>query len=103
MSTPDPAKIMETVRKMRADLKAGHGNEYIDATYADLKESTPHIFDMVVENKPGSFEILERMVGAAMLVKTGKKTQDEMDKTVGFELAKEYVYPNIDMSKETRQ
>ena len=98
---PDPTKIYSRVLLMKKEVEKGTSRSVLEARFSDLKEDSPRIFEMVLENSPGYFEILSRMVNAANQVRNGEVSQEEMDKKVGLELAKEYVYPHIDMSKET--
>jgi hypothetical protein len=102
-SGPDPQKILENVNNISQDIQRGKSKKFLEDKYSEFKESSPSIFKMVLENPPGFMDGFQRMVEAAVLVKTGQVSQEEMDKKVGLELAKEFIYPNIDMSKEVNE
>jgi hypothetical protein len=92
--------IKKSVDSIRNDLIRNRSKEDIEKKYKKFIEDYPKLFVMIVENSPGYMEILNRMFEGAKLIEDGDSTQDDMDKVVGLELAKEYVYPIIDMTKE---
>lgn len=92
-------EVKKTVLEIAEYLKNGIEEKDLRKTYKDWIELYPSLFKMVIEG--GDYiPILDRMIDAAKMVENGQYTQEAMDKTVGEELAKEYIYPNIDMSKE---
>jgi hypothetical protein len=91
--------VKKTVIEISEHVKNGIAEDEIRSRYTDFHTSYPQLFKIVIEN--GNYmEGLNRMIDAAKIVERGEVSIDEMDKKVGFELAKEYIYPNIDMSKE---
>lgn len=92
-------EIKKTVLEIAEYVKNGIQEEELKKSYARFVEQYPSLFKMVIEN--GDYlEILNRMIDAAKRVEKGEYTIEQMDKIVGEELAKEYIYPHIDMSKE---
>lgn len=92
-------EVKKTVMEISQHVKNGTNEDDLKKSYAQFVEQYPSLFKMVIEN--GNYmEILNRMLDAAKRVEKGEYTVEEMDKIVGEELAKEYIYPNIDMSKE---
>lgn len=92
--------VKRTVLEIADYVKNGIGEDELKKSYKDFVELYPSLFKMIIEN--GEYTvILDRMIAAAKMIENGQSTQEDMDKTVGEELAKEYIYPNIDMSKET--
>lgn len=94
---------LDEVKKNVLEI-AGHVKNEIEEVdlrknYPNFVKEYPSLFKMVMEN--GNYmEILDRMIDAAKRVEAKEYSIEEMDKMVGFELAKEYIYPHIDMSKE---
>ncbi len=92
-------EVKKTVLEIADYVKNGIPEDELKKTYAQFVEQYPSLFKMVIEN--GDYlEILNRMIDAAKRVEKGEYTIEQMDKMVGEELAKEYIYPHIDMSKE---
>lgn len=92
-------EVKKTVLEISEYVKNGIQEEDLKKSYSEFVEQYPSLFKMVIEN--GAYmEILNRMIDAAKRVEKGDYTIEEMDKVVGEELAKEYIYPHIDMSKE---
>ncbi len=93
-------EVKKTVLEIASYVKNGIHETELRKSYSDFVKEYPSLFKMVIEN--GDYmEILNRMIDAAKRVEAKEYTIEEMDKMVGFELAKEYIYPHIDMSKET--
>lgn len=96
----NPDELLRVVRLLRTDIRTNHPVQYLDKKYKKLKEAYPSLYKIVIEKEPCSMEILEKMISCMKLIKQGEKSQEDMDKEIGYCLAKEYVYPNIDMNKE---
>jgi hypothetical protein len=92
-------KIIGTIIQDKAD---GVDPNEMKSKYSEFIKLRPRLYNMITETND-YHQILARMTGAVKLVQSGSVSQEEMDKTVGFELAKKYVYPVIDMDKETGQ
>lgn len=91
--------VKRTVLEISEYVKNGIDEAEIRGKFPDFHSTYPKLFKVVIEN--GNYmDGLDRMIEAAKVVERGEISIEEMDKKVGFELAKEYIYPNIDMSKE---
>lgn len=94
--------IKKTVLEIEMDKDFGKSIEYLKDKYADFLVNCPELFKIIVESK-NRLEYrptLNRMLEASFLVENGHTDLEDMDKLVGQELAKEYIYPIIDMEKE---
>lgn len=99
MSVPkfDIPKITTLVQEMAKDLINGKG---YDSKYDYVKESLPEMYDLLVEDPEKSLPNILYMLDMAGKVKD-KESQEHQSKKVGMFFAEQYVYPNLDMSKET--
>lgn len=93
-------KIEREIMKIVGDAGKGVDPETMRTKYSEFIKLRPRLYKMITETHD-YVETLNRMTQAVKLVENGTVSQEEMDKTVGFELAKVYVYPVIDMDKET--
>lgn len=93
--------VKDNIKRMKYQVRNGVSTSSIEKDFSEFKTSYPKLYAMILED--GDYDhILDALLEAADAVKSGETTQEEMDKTVGFKLAQKYVYPNIDMHKETR-
>lgn len=90
----DLDKVLELAKKMYADVKVGSPYN-IDYDY--LKEFTPKLYDLILAKSDNFMEILNFMVKK---LKQEKLTEEKQSEDVGKFLAEQYIYPNIDMTKE---
>lgn len=91
--------IERLVEEIEKNFKDGIEEATLRNSYKEFIETYPSLFKMIISG--GDYkEIFKRMISAAKSVENGETTMETMDKKVGEELAKKYIYPNIDMSKE---
>lgn len=90
----DLDKVMDLAKKMSKDVASGSPYR-IDYDY--LKEFTPKLYDLILAKSDNFMEILDFMVKK---LKQEKLTEEKQSEDVGKFLAEQYIYPNIDMSKE---
>jgi hypothetical protein len=95
----DLDEIMKTVFRMRAALAKTHTYNSIEREFKEFKTQTPRLFEMVLENKPGFLEELQKMVNYAKKVKSGDATMEEATKVVKHRFDNQYIYPVVDTSK----
>lgn len=90
------------IRRMQYQVRNNFSEKNIEIHFADFKISHPKLYGMILEN--GDYDdMLDSLIGAADAVKNGEVTQEKMDEVIGFKLAQQYVYPNLDMHKETQE
>lgn len=95
-------QVKKTVVEISEYVKNGLEEEEIKNKYSDFVKQYPTLFMMIVEN--GNYmEIFDKMIEAAKTVQTGQVTAEEMDKRIGYDLAREYIYPHIDMKREKQE
>lgn len=92
-------EVKKTVLEISGYVKNGISERDLRNSYKDFVKLYPSLFKIILENKD-FMEVLDRMLDAAKRIESGEYTPEEMDKLVGEELAKKYVYPHIDMLKE---
>lgn len=97
----NPEELYEVIMALKKDIGIKLSKNQIESKYSVLIKRYPSLYSIMTSNKPYRMEILERMISSMKLIRRGLRTQEEMDKEIGFLLAQEYVYPNIDMSKES--
>jgi hypothetical protein len=99
MSVPkfDIPRITTLVQEMAKDLINGKG---YNSKYDYVKESLPEMYDLLVEDPEKSLPNIMYMLDMAGKVKD-KESQEFQSKKVGLFLAQKFVYPNLDMTKET--
>lgn len=99
MSSPkfDIPMITRLVQEMAKDLINGKG---YNSKYDYVKESLPEMYDLLVEDPEKSLPNILYMLDMAGKVKD-KESQEHQSKKVGLFLAQKFVYPNLDMTKET--
>lgn len=89
-------QIREIVKQIKSHVTEGKDL----SKFSEFKEKYPKLFAMLVEN--GKYDdMMNYMLESLEKVENGQVEREEMDKEVGGHLAKEYIYPNIDMTKET--
>ena len=98
----DLNKILKQVLEFRKEIQ---NNEVITKDqykekYNYLSEKAPTLFDMVYKDEGPYLEQLNFMLINANKIKKNEVSQYDADVKVGQKLADEYIYPNIDMSKE---
>jgi hypothetical protein len=94
----DIPKLTTLVKDMAQDLIDGKG---YDSKYDYIKENIPAMYDMLVEDPVKALPNLLHMLKLAAEIKD-EKTQEDQSKKVGLFLADQYIYPNIDMTNETK-
>jgi|GEM_PF-3873229 hypothetical protein len=95
-----PDELLKTTHQIKSELRAKFPLSYFETKYKTLKEDYPYLFDMLLENSEHSMEILKKMIISLRLIQDGNRTVEEMDKIIGYELAKEFVYEKLDMTEE---
>jgi hypothetical protein len=93
-------ELRKTIKEVAEYVKNGIDEGDLRKYYPDFCIQYPTLFKMIIQNGDHS-NILDRMLDAAKIVESGESTIEDMDKEVGLELAKKYIYPHIDMTKET--
>lgn len=94
--------IKNAVFQIRRDRRNGLSRKELEERYENFNKNYPRLFTMIADNLQEDYmDILNKMLASVEQVQDGLYTQEEMDKKIGFDLAKHFVYPNIDMSRET--
>lgn len=104
----DTTKILADVTAMRKEItdnKNGCGpvimfDDYYQKGYPYLLEYCPKIFEMVLADSFDYMPGLTRMLKDIKIIQSGRKSQNDMDKKTGLDLAHAYIYPHIDRKKE---
>jgi hypothetical protein len=96
-STLDYELIERLAKDMIVDIKNGEG---YSSKYDYIKENTPKIYDMLVEDGEKSLKPLMFMLSKMKEIKKGSETQNSSSEKVGEYLAQKYIYPVIDTTKE---
>ena len=95
-----PDELLKTVYAMRSDMRNKYPINNMDRKYNDFKQEYPHLYTMIIENSEHCIDIVKKMVHSLKLIDEGTRTREEMDKIVGEELAKTFIYEKLDMTKE---
>lgn len=93
------AEVRKTIGEITKDMGSQMSKGVLDEKYTDFKTSHKHLYCMITETSNYHF-MLNKFLEDAERVENKEVELTEMDKIVGLDLAKKYVYPNIDMSKE---
>lgn len=90
--------VRATIKEISSYMRLGYSAEKIRNKYPVFVETYPKLFDMLFDPAM-NIGVLEILISHVEMIENGE-SQEKIEKAVGFELAKVYVYPNIDMSKE---
>lgn len=98
----DTNKILKEVLDMRKDLENNLvlTKDKYKEKYNYMSGKTPTLFEIVYKNEGNYLEYLNFMINNAHKLQRNEVNQYDADVTVGTKLAKDFVYSNIDMSKE---
>lgn len=92
-----------SVSEIRRKLRNGSSIKDIERMHPIFNNKYPRLFNMMMERYDDKefMQILNKMIESMEQVHDGLYTQEEMDKKIGFDLARQFVYPNLDMTSET--
>ncbi len=98
----DTKKLLDEIVAMRNDVKKGYLlDDQYKLLYKFTYENTPTLFRMVLKNDSNYMTVLNTLIKNVKKIETNEISQEDADVIIGQELADKYIYPNIDMSKET--
>src|SRR4029079_10214902 len=99
--TVDTTKLLYEVVQMRQDIQSGRTDiNYIDK-YSYLYLGFPSLFQLIQNNRGDYMPVVMTMLDKAEKINKGLMTHESASKDIGETLAEKYIYPKIDMSKET--
>ena len=90
--------VRNTIKQVSEYMKLGYSSEKIKSKFPEFNETYPKLFNMLFEPNL-DLKVLEMMITHVERIENGE-SQEDIEKKVGFELAKTYIYPKVDMSKE---
>lgn len=93
-------QLLKKVYDMRSDVRAKVPLSHLEVKYKVLNEEYPYLFKMISENTENCMEMFKKMITLLQMIENGTKTREESDKIMGIELAKEFIYEKLDMTKE---
>lgn len=96
----EPDDLMKVALQMRSEVRSKYPERHFEKKYSNIKEEYPYLYRMIIDNSEHCMEILKIMITSLKNIQDGKCTREEMDKIIGYKLAKEFVFEKLDMTKE---
>ena len=82
----------DDIKQIKAEKSDKEYREHLQRIFPLFYEDFPSLFDMVIEGKDTTF--INRMFDALIQIDKGK-SKEQVEKQLGEELAKIYLYPKI--------
>lgn len=105
----DPQKIKETVQKLQTfvntnemqELKINNNELFkyrIETEFTEFSQSYPTIVKKIMLGD--NLKYLDKMIDAMASINNKKSTREDVEKTLGEELAEEFIYPLVNDKKK---